>query len=234
MTQKGTLKDENEDRILINKSIISSGAFVDKTQKGLFAIADGVGGNNAGAVASHFLVNKLCRIEVISEEALSQINEQLLDYSQKHTELNGMATTLSGVQVSENNIVFFHTGNTRVYQICGGHYLKLLTSDDTTVNYLLITGRITEQEARDFNKKNEITACYGGGKKELFKVDIQSFDYSESCFLLCSDGIHDYVGIDEMEDIITAYGTTLKTCDEIISTARANGSNDDASILILG
>ena len=67
MTQKGTLKDENEDRILINKSIISSGAFADKTQKGLFAIADGVGGNNAGAVASHFLVNKLCRIEVISE-----------------------------------------------------------------------------------------------------------------------------------------------------------------------
>lgn len=233
MTQKGKLKCKNEDRIIINKSILSSGALCDKTEKGIFAVADGVGGNNAGAVASHFLANKLCILEKISVETLSRINDELIDYSEKHSELNGMATTLSGIQVNEENIVIFHTGNTRVYQIRGEHYLKQLTSDDTTVNYLLYTGNITEKEAKESDKKNEITACYGGGNKKLLKVDIQSFDCRRTCFLLSSDGIHDFVSIDEMEDIIHTYGISLKACDKFISVARANGSDDDASILIL-
>lgn len=234
MTQKGRLKFENEDRIIINKSILSSGAFCDKVEKGIFAVADGVGGNNAGAVASHYLANRLCNLELISVETLSNINDDLIEYAEKHSELNGMATTLSGIQINEEKIVVFHTGNTRVYQIRGKHYLKQLTSDDTTVNYLLFTGSITEQEAKDSDKKNEITACYGGGNKKLLKVDMQSFDCKESCFLLSSDGIHDFVSIDEMEDIISTFGISLRTCDRIIAAARSNGSDDDVSILMLG
>lgn len=233
MTQKGKLKCENEDRIIINKSILSSGAFCDRVEKGVFAVADGVGGNNAGSVASHFLSNKLCNLNEISVETLSKINDDLIDYAEKHSELHGMATTLSGIQINEKNIVVFHTGNTRVYQIRREHYLKQLTSDDTTVNYLLFTGSITEEEAKEFDKKNEIIACYGGGNKKLLKVNIQIFDCIDSSFFLSSDGIHEFVSIDEMEDIIYTYGISLRTCDKIITAARTNGSDDDVSILLL-
>ena len=82
MTQKGRLKFENEDRIIINKSILSSGAFCDKVEKGIFAVADGVGGNNAGAVASHYLANRLCNLELISVETLSNINDDLIEYAE--------------------------------------------------------------------------------------------------------------------------------------------------------
>ena len=94
-TQKGSHKAENEDRVVVNKTVISSGILQTDFMGGFLAVADGVGGNNAGAIASQFVAKELASLKEPSEAALIAINEALLEESFKNKELAGMATTLS-------------------------------------------------------------------------------------------------------------------------------------------
>ena len=79
VTQKGPQKIENEDRVVVNKTILSSGVLQTDFTGGILAVADGVGGNNAGAVASHFVAMKLTYLAEPSEAALTAINQALLE-----------------------------------------------------------------------------------------------------------------------------------------------------------
>ena len=230
ITQKGTYKSENEDRIIAGNSVVSEGAFRAQVHKGVIAVADGVGGNKAGAVASHFVATRLSLLEAFSEEALAEINRELLSLSAESAAHENMATTLSGVAFGGEPCVF-SVGNTRVYLLQGRKYLKQLTADDTTLNYLLCTGRLSAEEAETFAGKNEITACFGGGAPHLFKIKCFSVNSTSAPFLITSDGIHDYLTVDDMEDIIAEYGISEEACEAMISAARNAGSLDDASII---
>ena len=232
VSQKGMNKIENEDRIVVGKSILAGGALTSYMECGLVAIADGVGGNNAGSVASHFIANKICALTEITEETLRRINAELLALSMEKPEYNGMATTLSGMLFAGASACLFSVGNTRVYFLQGGKYLKQLTKDDTTLSYLLDTGRLTEEDVGSFDRKNEITACFGGGREDLFKIKFNDIESVVSPILLTSDGIHDFLSADQMEDIIEEYGLTETACEEMISKARMLGSCDDASIVL--
>lgn len=232
VTQKGMNKSENEDRIVAGKSILAGGTLSIEMESGVVAIADGVGGNNAGSVASHFIANKICALSEITEETLRKINAELLTLSREKAEYNGMATTLSGMLFVGGSACLFSVGNTRVYFLQGGKYLKQLTKDDTTLGYLLGTGRLTEEEAGSFDRKNEITACFGGGREDLLKIKLSNIESAASPILLTSDGIHDFLSTDQMENIIDEYGFTETACEEMISRARVLGSCDDASILL--
>ena len=232
LTDKGPNKSENEDRIIAGKSILAEGVITAETSKGLLANADGVGGNNAGAVASNFIATKLCTLNNIDIDELVAINKELIALSKDTSEYNGMATTLSGVYISEDNILLFNIGNTRTYLLQSRKYLKQLTSDDTTLNYLLATGQLTSETAKDFDKKNEITACFGGGMEELFKLKIDNMESVCSPIVITSDGIHDYVSVDQMEEIFKQYGVSLETCEVLKEAARIGGSRDDISIVI--
>lgn len=144
-----------------------------------------------------------------------------------------MATTLSGLQFTDNRTLLFHIGNTRVYTLQGGKYVKQLTTDDTTLNYLLTSGQLSPEEAENFDKKNEIIACFGGGTPALFKTKVSVIEIA-SPVLITSDGIHDYVSADDLEDTIDEFGISLHTCEKLIEIARQNGSVDDASVIIGG
>ena len=231
-TQKGINKDENEDRVIIGKSIIAEGTFSSEIDNDLLAIADGVGGNNAGAVASHFIANKLCDLEEISTDKFYDINEELLQLSKGKSTYNGMATTLSGVHIFPNGVCLFSVGNTRIYMLQSRKYLKQLTVDDTTLNYLLTTGQLDLKDAESFDRKNEITACFGGGKPELCKIKISEIGILNSPVMITSDGVHDYISVDQMEDIIQKLGISADTCEALITTARNNGSCDDMSVVL--
>lgn len=231
ISRKGINKIENEDRIVVGKTILAEGVLSSEIERGVLAIADGVGGNNAGSVASHFIANKICTLTDITTETLQGINEELLALSMKKAEYNGMATTLSGILLAEGKVCLFSVGNTRVYFLQGGKYLKQLTNDDTTLNFLIRTGQLTEEEAERFDRKNEITACFGGGRADLFKIELSNLESITSPILLTSDGIHDFLSIDQMEDIIGEYGLTQMACEEMISKARMRGSCDDISIV---
>lgn len=232
VTQKGPSKAENEDRIVIGKNLIASGIIQAQCGSGIIAVADGVGGNNAGAVASHFIAERLTTLDRVSAEVFSRINEELLSLSSSRLEYENMATTLSGIAVFNGTTHLFSVGNTRVYLLQSRKYLKQLTTDDTTLNYLLATGQLSSENAETFNRKNEITACFGGGASHLFKVKFNTIDSLTSPFIMTSDGIHDYISIDQMEDIITEYGITTATCESLISAARASGSQDDVSVIL--
>lgn len=234
VTQKGLNKTENEDRIIVGKTIVAGGTLFSEIESGIIAVADGVGGHNAGAIASHFVSNKLSHLKEISVELLRTINEELIAISESTEGQKGMATTLSGICYAEGKPQLFSVGNTRVYLLQSRKYLKQLTTDDTTLNYLLATGQLTSEDADSFKRKNEITACFGGGSADLFKVKINYIEPLVAPVMITSDGIHDYVSVDQMEDIIEEHGLNEKTCFEMIQAARNNGSLDDASIIIGG
>lgn len=232
ITQKGSNKAENEDRIIIGKSIVAEGNFATEVTNGCIAIADGVGGHLAGGVASHFVANHLAMSKNITVELLAGINTELLELAKSKEEYNGMAATLSGIELSQDHLRLFSIGNTRIYTIQSRKYLKQLTTDDTTLNYLLATGQLKQEEAESFSRKNEITACFGGRTRDLFKIKLSIIEPLNSPILITSDGIHDYISIDKMEDIIEEWGLSFASCEKMIAAARNSGSTDDISILL--
>lgn len=232
ITRKGPSKAENEDRIVIGKNLLAEGNIQATFSSGIVAVADGVGGNNAGAVASHFVAQNLTSIDETSQEVFAKINYDLLQLSETRADYSNMATTLSGISVSGSKTILFSIGNTRVYLLQGGKYLKQLTSDDTTLNYLLATGQLAAEDAESFSRKNEITACFGGGAAHLLKIKCNPVDSLTAPFMMTSDGIHDYVSVDQMEDIIAEYGLSFNACEALVAAARAGGSHDDISVIL--
>lgn len=237
MTEKGE-HSENEDRILINGNVISNGFFeTESNEKSTICIADGVGGNNAGAVASSFVCENLKNIVSVSKDSLININNRLIEISVSNDSFKGMATTLSGICIDDASANIFHIGNTRIY-VFQGSYIKQITEDQTRVNWLVKTGKLSKKEAETYDGRNEIIACLGGENPALIK----SLIFEESCkailnskrIVMTSDGIHEYVSDNDLEihlnnrniDVVCA-------CREIIDIAKANGSFDDRSIVIL-
>lgn len=176
----------------------------------------------------------------IADSAMETLTEQALNNLQNGgrgigTEgQKGMATTLSGICCTEGKPQLFSIGNTRVYLLQSRKYLKQLTTDDTTLNYLLATGQLAPEDADSFERKNEITACFGGGSQDLFKVKVTYIEPLAAPVMITSDGIHDYLSVDQMEDIIEEHGLNEAACIEMIKLARNNGSLDDASIILGG
>lgn len=237
MTEKGE-HSENEDRILINDTIVSDGTFETECDGNLkICVADGVGGNNAGAVASSFVCENLKNIVPSGKKDLVDINSRLLMKSTKNANYNGMATTLSGICISDEKARSFHIGNTRIY-VFQGSYIKQITEDHTSVNWLVKTGKLSKKEAETYDRRNEITACFGGGNPAL----INSLVFEESNevlsnakrIVLTSDGVHEYVSVDELEDVLNNEAfEPISMCNEILNLAKANGSTDDKSIVII-
>lgn len=229
-TRKGVYKVQNEDRIVVNQTVISDGAYECECNEGFVAIADGVGGNKAGAVASQFVADELGKCEH-SIENLVEINQKLIAVSQKDKLLSGMATTLALIDFSESKAQITWVGNTRVYTVVNGKYLKQLTRDDTTLEYLLATGQLDASSVESFNRKNEITACFGAGNPTLLKL--KQMDVSaQNTLIITSDGIHDYASLDEMEDMYCDTADKEEFCQKIMDAAVKNGSADDLSVLI--
>ena len=235
MSQKGANKAVGDDRILIGSNLISEAAFSCRMTTGIIAVADGVGGNRAGYVASQYVLNRLAMEteSVTSESELLDINRDLLAYSERNPSWKGMATTVSGLHfLDDAHEILFHVGNTRVYLIQGDKYLRQLTEDDTTVNYLVKTGKLTDEEAEIYENRNEIVACFGGDNERLMRPTVKGLNYGSECsYLLTSDGVHEFLSVDELEDIIVRNEDGFVICRTIIEEALRNGSEDDLSVI---
>ena len=237
MTKKGEHR-ENEDRILINDNIFSEGYFeTEITEKITICVADGVGGNKAGALASSFVCDSLKNIDYINKNSLIDINDQLIEKSLSDLNYKEMATTLSGIYIADTSANIFHIGNTRIY-VFQGSYIKQITEDHTSVNWLMKTGKISKKEAENYDKRNEITACFGGGNRNLIN-SLVFWENNEALLnakkiVITSDGIHEYVSIDELEDILNNESLEpLDMLNEILELAKTKGSTDDKSIVII-
>lgn len=241
--QKSPDKKISQDCIMVGNSILSEGSIEwTPDAKSVLAIADGVGGNAAGDIASFTVMQGLRRAELYSgciesylRKSITNINQQLLSMSAENTQYNGMATTLSGVYMDTEKALLFHIGNTRVYTVNGGAYLRQLTTDHTNVQELVELGRLTKKEAFEDPRKNVINACMGGGNPELIGrlvvEDITSRISGKDLIITC-DGIHDSVTSDDMEEILFGVDCPIGERLRLLAKkARDNGSVDDISII---
>ena len=230
--EKGSGKSVSEDTILVGDGILKEGFY---TMDGVFscvAVADGVGGNAGGRDASEYVAScfrKFWEDDLIS--AARKINEELISYARKIPLKENMATTFSGV-FFYNSLPYkiLHIGNCRVSAIQGA-YLKQLTTDHTTVEWLRSRGMY---EAAECAPGNEITACFGSGDSaRLQQLTMLEIDRNFIGYLLTSDGIHDYLEIEDMEDFLDAKDYSEDAFIALAKKAADNGSTDDKSIVLI-
>lgn len=235
-TKKGTGRPASDDRVLVGHGTYEDAEAEVSIDCGAVAIADGVGGNNAGGAAADIVCKGIADTDEISEAVFAGINQMVLSDGRSNACHRDMATTLSGVFFSSSgNQVLFHIGNTRIYSIQALRYLAQITRDDTVVDYLFRSGKITEAEAEAYPSRNEITACFGGGKESLFQITLEDLDASKyTHFLMTSDGIHESLSLDDMEDILDeADGNWLLAVKSLVEGAKAQGSLDDCTAVIV-
>ena len=235
-TRKGKHHKLSEDAVLVGDIILSNENNVLPIPKvGFVCVADGVGGNNGGADAAIFLLESLVQDNMLRapeklKERLTEINLTLIQEGKQNLAKANMATTLTGVFLSDVSNYLMHVGNTRAY-VMQGQYLKQITQDHTVYNLLKSMGRYAEAETCN---RNEITNCFGGGEEELLsKLYVKEIPYFNK-LLLTSDGIHEYVDIDLLENILndSAIPDEAK-CDQIVKAALAAGSEDDITIVMV-
>ena len=233
-THAGKRHSISEDSVLIGAEVLTeTSEELPMPESGFICVADGVGGNSGGDQASRFVLTELSSLKVDAvtdiKAHLKEINENLIATAVSGGTAPDMATTLTGFCIVDGKYKLIHVGNTRAY-IKQGKYLKQLTSDHTTYNWLLSSG---QTEAAESCNKSEITNCFGGNNpallSKLFISDCQQF----SLALLTSDGVHEYVDLDTLEEIITGEGLPSDKCEEIVQRAIDAGSEDDLSVVII-
>ncbi len=227
----GDYKEEMEDRILLGKNILVSGYHEDLFSSGIFGVFDGLGGVAGSAFASSLAAN------ILSKVSVSASAQEIKDTIEKiHKELfNGTrtATTATGIVIRENhNAVIFHVGNTRISVLRGG-YIVPVTTDQTNFEMLLQKG--FEEENISQNMKGVLTSCLGGNEEMISGLEVREIpdifrDYSR--ILITSDGIHDYLSLDDMEVFLKGEAGK-ESFLELVKKARENGSEDDVSILLI-
>ena len=222
VTRCGSGKNNSEDRILIGGRILCNEEFTGEVSPCVIGIADGVGGNAGGDIAAQFVCERLSQCAP-DMDGFAWVNAALLEFARKTPGKETMASTFSGIFPGGRAL---HIGNTRIYAVQGG-YLKQITEDMTTYNYLRSLGRFEEAE---HCAKNEITACFGGGSGSFF-MPMES-DISSGRVLMTSDGVHDHISADIIEDILSRAESDFSACREIVRAAVEHGSEDDISVII--
>ena len=200
-------------------------------------ITDGVGGNAGGKEASLFVAEALSKLTFAEDEGgiriqLEQLNRDLLEYAATVPGKQHMATTLTAIIAGGEKYFLTHVGNTRMY-VARGSYLKQLTTDQTTYQWLLSHGQVEEAEHCN---KNEISACMGGGTESLLQqLEVRRVfeDGLPSVLILTSNGIHEYVDIDRLEDLIFSGEPDAEIIRTAMDEAEANGSTDDKTLVII-
>lgn len=234
-THAGKRHEKSEDAVLVGEILLSDEEdTLPVPRDGFICVADGVGGNYGGACASAFLLEHILSLGSPDhggalKGSLMKINDLLIQRGHIEPALRSMATTLTGVFLGENIRLLMHIGNTRAY-IRQGRYLKQITQDHTVYHWLQTTGRMDEAESCN---KNEITNCFGGGTPALLSRLHISEIGAFSQMVLTSDGVHEYVDIDLMEDIMNADSSGEEKCRSLLNAALAAGSEDDMTVVLV-
>ena len=207
----------------------------------ILAVADGVGGNPGGNEASGFVLRELLRRssearpdEQALRDLVISLNNDLISHAAGIPGKETMATTFSAVYVDPDTCFYLHTGNTRI-SVMHSRYLKQVTTDYTTYQFLLDHG---QPEAAERCNKCEIISCMGGGSPEnLSRIQakhVYEGGRRPKLILLTSDGIHEFVDLDCMEEILADDGIgDLDKTDILIREALEHGSADDKTAVIV-
>lgn len=238
-TDIGLVRKVNEDSYLREKLEGIEKAY-------LYIVADGMGGHNAGEVASSMAVQEVADYIRENTEKLMSDDKNVLDLIKKavlnandiiyktsilESNCTGMGTTLTMALVKDQTLFVGHVGDSRIYLIRDNE-IKKLTEDHSLVAELLKTGSIKPEEANNHPQKNIITRALG----TEYSLEVDVFQYELECgdyILICTDGLSNLICENEIMASIDNSKDIDEACEALIGKAKEKGGFDNISVIII-
>jgi len=234
LTDVGKIRKENEDYLLV------------LSEKNLFIVADGMGGHNAGEVASrnaaesvnnYFTSKLLSKIsgnnERIKDEMIKSLlhaHHNIIELAKNKREYYNMGCTAVIALKDGKNLHICHVGDARAY-IANNKGMKLLTTDHSLVMTFVKSGGMTMEEARHSPIKNEITQAVG--VPEIIHPEYNHYLLNNGDkILLCSDGLWDMLSDDEIYGVVKRDMPVKNICEELIQMANKAGGRDNITVVM--
>ncbi len=244
ISDTGLKRDHNEDSVLVN------------TGRGLYLLADGIGGHAGGEAASKLALNTVLKIfmeidELGDEEleslhesnrglptpgrklvfSILQANKEVVAASNKYKKLKGMGATITAILNAPTSIFLAHVGDSRIYLNRDGT-LKQLTEDHSFLVQELKRGTITPEQAKKSPFRNRLTKAIG--HMNTNRVDVQELNpEKDDLYLLCSDGLTDMLDDGEILKILEEKAGLEQTCKKLVDESNNAGGIDNISIVLL-
>jgi len=230
MTDVGMVRPHNED----------SFSSLDLGKQKLFVIADGMGGHDAGEVASRIAVDAVIREvregverkrdpQTLVEHAVQKANAAVK--REATAKGSNMGTTLSVAIVAENTAYVANVGDSRVYWVENGSITQI-TEDHSLVAKLVAAGKLTKEEARNHPKSNLLYRTIGTDdpvKVDTFRVDLKK----DGNLLLCTDGLWGMVADEELHRVCADEKDSKKVCAKLVEIANNNGGQDNITAIVV-
>lgn len=209
----------------------------------LAVVADGMGGHNAGDVASTMAVDGFRKAfesttnlhasikQQWLETTVKRVNQEIYHYSLTHEECSGMGTTIIAALIERQKASICHVGDSRAYFITE-HQIEQITRDHSYVNVLVETGQISEEEAQTHPQKNYIIKSLGTEatiEPDYYQVQLLPYSY----LLICSDGLSNKIAPSELHSVIVAEATLQQKGRTLIELANQYGGEDNISFILL-
>lgn len=243
-TDVGQVRDHNEDFITENES------------QGFALLADGMGGLNAGEVASSMAVqlmvdelkdyragssviaaevnsgsSALAKEAQVIRNAVEKVNSSVFHVSQTQPDCQGMGTTIVVAYYYDNKISVAHLGDSRMYRFRAGR-LEQITRDHSFVQEQIDKGLFTREEARDSEKKNVVTRALGVAEFVDVEVHIHEVEAGD-LYLMSSDGLHDLVTDTDIENSMVELSPNLnELAAHLVNLANLAGGKDNISVIL--
>ena len=231
LTDTGKIRNQNEDSIFFTTESVG-------TLPNVFIVSDGMGGHLAGEVASQKSIKYFCEFVRAKAYATGELldfivsaavyaNEKVFEMSMRDPSLRGMGTTFSVCVVSGTKLYIAHIGDSRVYFVSGSRIIQL-TNDHSYVSELVRAGRLSEADARNHPRKNELTRVLGADAAAEVDGIVYELE-SDGFLLLCSDGLSNMLTDDEIHKIIGKTDSVEIKIRCLISAANDYGGYDNIS-----
>ena len=240
-TDTGRVREHNEDTIATDSDV------------GLLVLADGMGGYNAGEVASGIAVKTitnlvregllredlasidrstgLTRPSIVLRDAITRANKIIYQTARSQAECEGMGTTVVAALFYDNRISIAHVGDSRLYRQRGSQIAQV-TMDHSLLQELVDRGFYSPEEAQRAANKNYVTRALGVEPQVEVEVQEHPVDKGD-IFILCSDGLSDMVEDEDIRLTISTFGANLDTvAKQLIQLANENGGRDNVSVVL--
>lgn len=228
VSDKGLNRDNNEDCFLVCPEF------------GLWGVADGMGGHEAGEIASAIVKNTLessAQKRHTLQEGILQAHRNVLKAVEDGEGATGMGSTVVALQTNDHDYQVAWVGDSRAYlwsQEPNGGRLEQLTTDHSYVQMLLASGAIGEDEVANHPDKNVITQCIGSQDHQQVSVDMVSGLWQkQQRILLCSDGLTDEVDNQEIAQILCDARTPKEATQKLLQAALDHGGRDNITVQVI-
>ena len=230
------------DRGLNERRPLNEDSFLHDRERSIFAVADGVGGAEAGEVASQTAIEVLdeafrhqedgADVEDLMELAIQRANASIHQMAQDHAKFSMMATTIVALHLKDNIATFGHVGDSRLYRLTPDGVLRRETEDHSIVEEEVRAGRMTPEQAANHPSKNVISRALGA--EQGVEVDMKTIEVEDGTeFLLCTDGITRHVSDNELRQLLVVSNSLDDVCNELKRRCYERGAEDNLTVVVV-